>query len=69
MTWATEFQDEERKRYHEQKMISKDTRPAAQLALLGNEITPGTVRHLSIDIETIPRHKEEGESELHEDIN
>lgn len=47
LQWTTEFQDEERRKYHEQKMISKDSRPAAQLAQLGNSITQGTVHHIT----------------------
>lgn len=44
----TDFgKDEERKRYHEQKMVSKDTRPAAQLTALGLGADPGFVMHIS----------------------
>jgi hypothetical protein len=44
--WTTEFEDEERRRYHEQKMRTKDTRPAAQMERIGTSIPQGTVRHI-----------------------
>lgn len=42
--WKTEFQDEKRQQYHDEKMKSKNERPEKQMKLLG--IKPGTVNHI-----------------------
>jgi len=44
--WNTTFSDPKRKEYHEKKMASKDSRPAAHLHALG--INAGTVRHIDL---------------------
>lgn len=42
-TWDTTFADPQRQAYHDRKMQSKNSRPAAQLKALG--IEAGTVLH------------------------
>ncbi len=44
LAWQTSFMDEERRKWHERKMASKVSRPAAQMALLG--VPAGIVQHL-----------------------
>ena len=42
--WKTEFQDEKRQQYHNEKMKSKNERPQKQMKWLG--IKPGSVHHI-----------------------
>jgi hypothetical protein len=45
--WNTTFEDETRQTYHEKKMASKNSRPAAQMLALGSSVNPGQVIHIS----------------------
>ena len=42
VAWATDFDDEKRAAWHAKKMASKESRPAAHLALLAAEAGPPT---------------------------
>ena len=44
--WNTTFADESRRLYHEKKMASKNSRPAAQMSMLGEAVGTGRVRHI-----------------------
>ena len=48
LAWHTSFMDEERRKWHERKMASKVSRPAAQMELLG--LPSGVVLHLEADV-------------------
>jgi hypothetical protein len=42
--WKTEFQDEKRQQYHDEKMKSKNERPSKQMKWLG--VQSGIVSHV-----------------------
>lgn len=44
--WHNTFQDEQRTKYHNEKMRSKDERPASHMSALGN-VPDGYVLHVT----------------------
>ena len=44
-SWDTKFEDSTRANYHQQKMKSKDARPAAQMSIVGKTVPQGHVLH------------------------
>jgi hypothetical protein len=51
VVWETEKfgGDQDRLEYHARKMASKDSRPAAQMSVVGSAVPPGSVLHLTLN--------------------